>query len=71
MTRPMPDWMPDPALPEGGIPTAALTVVCYLNPHGEAAYVVGFKGDSPMTSYLGMTVLAQQEIVAWRHREEP
>lgn len=62
----MPDptgYIPNPQLPEGSMATACLLVVHYINPDGEACYAVCTKGESPTTSYLGLTVLAQQHIL--------
>lgn len=44
---------------------ATLLVVSYLDPEGGRRYLVGAKGDSPMLTYLGMTVIAQQQIASW------
>lgn len=59
------DWLPSHDLPEGSMPLASLLVVSYLDADGERRYMVGAKGDSPMLTYLGMTVIAQQEIADW------
>lgn len=61
----IPDWYPSPDLPDGAVPMASLLVVSYLDSTGERRYVVHAKGDSPMLTYLGMTVVAQQEIAHW------
>lgn len=60
-----PEWMPDCDLPEGSMPTACLVVVTYLNSEGNLAYAVATKGESPMTTYLGLTIVAQKELMNW------
>jgi len=59
------DWLPNTELPEGSIPEAALLIVKYINSDGNNQYMVAAKGDSPSTTYLGMTVKAQFEINDW------
>jgi hypothetical protein len=45
--------------------TSHLVVVAYIREDGSSGYIVETKGDMPMTQYLGLTVLAQQEIIDW------
>lgn len=61
--------VPDPELPEGSMPTAVLLIVGYLNADGAPCYTVATKGESPMTTYLGLTVLAQQHLAQWENDE--
>lgn len=57
-------------LPDGAIRSHALTVVSYLTPGGGSAYAVHTEGDAPMTSYLGLLIVAQQEILHWGDDED-
>ena len=52
-------------LPDGCIESHRVTIVSYLTPDGGSAYLVDTAGDMPMTSYLGLLVVAQQEILQW------
>ena len=52
-------------LPDGCIESHRVTIISYLTPDGGAAYTVDTRGDLPMTSYLGLLVVAQQEILRW------
>lgn len=45
--------------------TSQLTVLSYIRQDGSAGYIVRTKGDMPMSSFLGLTVLAQQDILDW------
>ena len=52
-------------LPEGAIETHTLNIVSYITPEGGNAYAVSTTGNAPMTSYLGLLIVAQQEILKW------
>ena len=52
-------------LPEGAIESHALTIVSYLTADGGSAYAVTTTGEANMTSYLGLLIVAQQEILRW------
>lgn len=65
-----PDWLPGTELPEGSMVTACLVVVSYLDSDGSMCYGVATRGESPMTSYLGLTVLAQQRLMEWTGEDE-
>jgi len=52
-------------LPEGAVETHGIHVVSYITQDGGSAYVVNATGDSSMTAYLGLLVVAQQEILRW------
>ena len=54
---------PDP--PDQAMETARLTITSYIRDDGSNGYQVHAKGDVPMTSYLGLTVIAQREIERW------
>jgi hypothetical protein len=60
-----PEWMPDPGLADECVPVAAMLIISYLRPDGSRGYNVTVKGDAPMLTYLGMTVIAQQEVITW------
>jgi len=61
----MNNWLPNTELPEGSLPTAALLVVTYIDSDGINQYMLATKGDMPSTTYLGMTVKAQHDIINW------
>lgn len=44
---------------------AQLVCLCYLREDGSRGYAVHCKGEEPMTSYLGLTVVAQEHIREW------
>ena len=52
-------------LPDGAIETHTLNITSYITAEGGAAYAVTTTGDAAMTSYLGLLVVAQQEILKW------
>lgn len=52
-------------VPEGSFETARLTIVAYVREDGSHGYGVHATGDSPMSTYLGLTVVAQDDIKAW------
>lgn len=52
-------------LPDGAVETHAITVTSYITVNGDSAYMVGTTGDASMTSYLGLLVVAQQQILTW------
>lgn len=54
-----------PPAPDQAMETARLTVTSYIRDDGSNGYQVHAKGDVPMTSYLGLTVIAQREIERW------
>lgn len=59
-----PEWMPTCDLPEDAVIEGALMVVAFLDSNLERMYAVGTKGELALTSYLGLTVLAQHDIIA-------
>lgn len=59
------DWLPE----DCAIVTATLTIVSYLRDDGEQGYAIDTKGDAPMTTYQGLTVVAQQELHKWGTRD--
>lgn len=44
---------------------AQLVAISYMDEDGKTKYYVSCKGDAASTSYLGLTVVAQQEIAKW------
>lgn len=52
--------------PDCAMVTAQLVIFAYMREDGTSGYAVHAKGDMPMTTYLGLTVLAQDEIKQWR-----
>ena len=54
-----------PAPPDQAMETARLTITSYIRDDGSNGYQVHAKGDVPMTTYLGLTVIAQREIERW------
>lgn len=54
-----------PPPPDQAMETARLTITSYIRDDGSNGYQVHAKGDVPMTSYLGLTVIAQREIERW------
>ena len=57
-------------LPQGSIESHRITVVSYITEDGGAAYVVDTNGEVPMTSFLGLLVVAQQEILHWNEEND-
>ena len=57
-------YIPDPQLPEGSIPLCTLVIVTYLDSEGDNCFTIATHGEAPMTTYLGLTVLAQQQILS-------
>lgn len=55
----------DTEIPDGAMVTAEIHVVAFLEEDGTSNYVIHTRGDSPMTTYLGLTVIAQDEIKRW------
>lgn len=45
--------------------TAELLIVAYVRDDGTNGYMVHARGDMPATTYLGLTVMAQDEIKEW------
>ncbi len=56
---------PSILLPSGVVETCRLTVVSYITPEGAGGYAVGTRGSAQMLTYLGMTVIAQDQIKEW------
>lgn len=54
-----------PELPEGAVETHAITIRSYLTAEGGAGYEINTTGEASMTSYLGLLVVAQQQILRW------
>lgn len=57
-------------IPEGSFESHGLILTSYLTPEGQSAYTVETLGDAPMTSYLGLLVVAQQEVLKWGDEDE-
>jgi hypothetical protein len=45
--------------------SATLVVVSYLRHDGTSGYYVQASGSMPATTFLGLTVVAQREILGW------
>ncbi len=60
------DTIPVPMPEDAAVITARLAVIAYVREDGSNGYMVWADGDMPMTTYLGMTVIAQQDICGWR-----
>ena len=52
-------------VPAGSVVTASLVVCGYIGPEGNHGFAVRAHGDSPSTTYLGLLVKAQMEVLAW------
>lgn len=66
-----PDWLPSCDLDEGAMPIACLVIVLYLDAEtGQQKYGLATKGESSLTTYLGMTVIAQGELKKWSYEGE-
>lgn len=52
-------------LPTGSVETHRITVLSYLDTDGVNKYAVDAKGNAPMTSYLGLLVVAQRDVLGW------
>ena len=56
-----------PRLPDdAAVVTASLLITAYVREDGTQGYTVQADGEAPMTTYLGLTVVAQEEIKEWR-----
>jgi hypothetical protein len=51
--------------PDAAFATARLVVTAYVREDGTNGYAVACSGDAPMTTYLGLTVIAQEHIKEW------
>lgn len=51
--------------PDCAYVTAQLVILAYMRDDGTSGYAVHAQGDMPSTTYLGLTVLAQEEIKGW------
>lgn len=56
-------WEKD--IPQGGIPVAAILVISYLDAEGEQMYAVTSKGDTSLSSCLGLLELAKLKLVEY------
>lgn len=45
--------------------TAELLIVGYIREDGSNGFMVHARGDMPSSTFLGLTVLAQDEIKGW------
>ncbi len=52
-------------VPDGAVESHSITITSYLTGDGGSAYVLSTTGEANMTSYLGLLVIAQQEILRW------
>jgi uncharacterized OB-fold protein len=50
---------------DAAVLTAELLIVAYVRTDGTNGYMVQARGEMPATTYLGMTVMAQDEIKEW------
>lgn len=48
---------------------ARLIVYSVVHKDGTNGFIVRANGDAPMTTYLGLTVVAQREIQSWNDLE--
>lgn len=55
----------DAPLPDGAMETHRVTVRAYLTDAGDNSYVVHARGNAPASSYLGLLVMAQRDILGW------
>jgi hypothetical protein len=51
------------------IMTAGIFIGTYIREDGSNGYWVHTRGQAPMTTFLGMTLLAQEAIKQWGHEE--
>lgn len=56
---------PDAGIPEGVVVTERITVTQYLRPDGQSGYALHTTGDGPMTTYLGLLMAAQYQVLKW------
>lgn len=63
------DGSPNPddidPLPEGAIETGRIVIRPYLNADGKNTYALTTRGDNPASTYLGLLVMAQRDILEW------
>lgn len=55
----------DPIPEDGEFETARLTITSFIRPDGSQGYGVHARGDAPMTTFLGLTIVAQEHIKKW------
>lgn len=56
-------------LPEDGTPTAGVRVVAFLEGNGQMRYGVGITGDAPLSTYLGLLIMAQRSLLKTAEEE--
>jgi hypothetical protein len=54
-----------PRPPDASVVIAELLVVAYIDEDGNNAYMTHARGDMPASTFLGLTVLAQNDIQEW------
>lgn len=52
-------------LPEGAIETGRLVIRSYITANGSSGYSLNTRGDNPASTYLGLLVFAQRDILGW------
>ena len=52
-------------LPEGAIETGRIVIRSYLDAAGASTYALSTRGDNPASTYLGLLIFAQRDILAW------
>lgn len=57
-------------LPEGSIYSHHVNIVSYFDSEGTSKFMVTTGGDSQQSAYLGLLILAQNEILKWGTSED-
>jgi hypothetical protein len=52
------------------LPTAQLFVMQYIKKDGGTAWCFQTRGNGEISTYLGLTLIAQDELNEWRKEEE-
>lgn len=52
-------------VPEDVVVKASITIVSFFDADGNVGYRIKVHGGEPMTSYLGLLVVAQRDIMTW------
>ena len=54
-------------LDDSDVLSHGILAVSYIDANGDERYAVASIGEGPMTSFLGLTAIAQTRVLAWGH----
>lgn len=55
---------------EAAVVMNTIIINSYLREDGSAGYSVETRGEAPMTTYLGLLVVAQDDVLQWRRNDD-